>query len=66
MSWGHVAKVATGRYGFHRWAREQYRVHLPSLDVQLVFMSVGSCVLCTGILGLEVYHYKSGWYITNF
>jgi hypothetical protein len=33
--------------------------------VQCVFISIDFCVLCVGILGLEIYSYKPGWYITS-
>ena len=35
-------------------------LYLFNLGVQLVFISIEFCVLCMGILGLEIYHYKSG------
>lgn len=44
--------------------------HLSDLSVQLVIISLGCyiielCVLCAGILGLEIYGYKSGWHIVS-
>lgn len=48
--------------GFCRWAgNKKYRAHSSDLGVPFLFMSIESCVLCVGILGLEIYCYKSGW-----
>lgn len=52
-------------YGFHRWAVEQGRVYLPNLGVQLEFITVEFCVHRVGILGLDIYPYKSGWHIVS-
>ena len=38
---------------------------MPNLDVQLVFLSIELCAICAGILWLEIFHYKSGLYITS-
>ena len=37
-------------------------VDLPNLGVQLINVITELCDLCTGILGLEIYQYKSGSY----
>ena len=33
--------------------------------MQLVFLSIELCAICAGILWLEIFHYKSGLYITS-
>ena len=41
--------------GSHRWEDGSVAVDLPNLGMQLVFILIELCFLCTGLFGLEIY-----------